>query len=292
MEIRKVKCPYDGIPYNKVPGYVDGYGCPYCKGIGANHIEVERTLLTNEEAEEILHKYVKRHWVNGRAGYAYSAGKEILEYAWYSQHWPSYAIQGNGYSKHCNVRDWMGDDLKLAFEWYLDGVGRDLGYGYGRAKDTFENGYGQKLEKELTERARKLQKEKWEKQRIAKEKREAKLQAEGEALVKSLNVGDVAMVKFGDSWWGNRGMKVLEIEDGFIAGFYLDRETTTVPGDAPEKEGYVYSKPTKWSSVRVNGEYVPGKLEWDGKTFIKTRTYESKMIKFVKSKINNPIIKK
>lgn len=291
METRKAKCPYDGIPYNKVPGYADGYGCPYCKAIGANHIEVERTFLTNEEAEEILKKYVKKHWVNGREGYAFNAGRDILEYAWYSQHWPAYAIQSDGYSKHCDKRDWMGDDLALAFEWYLDGVGRNLGYGFGRAKSTFEDGYGQKLEKELTEFARKLEKEKWEKQRIAKEKREAKMEAEGQAIVESLNEGDVAIVKF-DGYWGNRGMKVLEIEDGFIAGFYLDRVANQVPGDAPEKEGYEYTKPSKWNAVEVNGEYVPGKFEWDGKTFIKTRTYESKMTKFVKGKVENPVILK
>ena len=33
-------CPYDGIAYNKVPGYEPGYGCPICKAIGQYHLPV------------------------------------------------------------------------------------------------------------------------------------------------------------------------------------------------------------------------------------------------------------
>lgn len=35
------RCPYDGVAYSKVPGYVKGYGCPVCKGIGPSHILVK-----------------------------------------------------------------------------------------------------------------------------------------------------------------------------------------------------------------------------------------------------------
>lgn len=35
-------CPYDGISYSKVPGYVSGYGCPVCKAIGPHHLPVRR----------------------------------------------------------------------------------------------------------------------------------------------------------------------------------------------------------------------------------------------------------
>lgn len=308
MKEEKVMCPYDGSGYSDVPGgkYKSSV-CPYCDAKSPNpdaewnevkypHQKVERTLLTNEEAEEILKKYVKKHWVNGRQGYAYNAGEEILEYAWYSQHWPTYAIQGNGYSKRCDKRDWMGDDLKLAFEWYLDGVGRDLGYGHGRAKGTFEKGYKEKLAKELTEMAKELQQKKWEQQRASKDKRENKLIEQGKKFKEEMQIGEVWMVKFG-GWWGERGILVFEKEGNSLSGFYLDHDDKTVPGDAPEKEGFFYTKPSKYDTVKVKGKdgkeiYVPGKREWDGKTFIRTKTYESKMYKFVRRKIEKPIIEK
>jgi hypothetical protein len=294
METRTAKCPYDGIAYNKIPRYKSGYDCPYCKAIGPNHIEVERTFLTNEEAEEILKKYVKKHWVNRNAGDTYNAGREILEYAWYSQHWPTYALYSDDYlAKHCDKKDWMEDDLKLAFEWYLDGVGRDLGYGNGYAEGAFEKGYDKKLEKELTEMARKLSQEKYNKECEARERRDQKMKEEGKALVDSLNIGDVVMVKFDRSWWPTRPLQIMEIENGFVAGFYLDPVDQRVIADTPEKEGYRYTKPSKYISVNVgDNKWVDGKLEWDGKTMKKTRSYVSKDIKFVKEKIENPVIVK
>lgn len=33
-------CPYDGIAYSQVPGYVSGYGCPVCEAISAYHLPV------------------------------------------------------------------------------------------------------------------------------------------------------------------------------------------------------------------------------------------------------------
>lgn len=39
--IQLVPCPYTGIAYSRVPGYVSGYGCPVCKGIGIEHLTVE-----------------------------------------------------------------------------------------------------------------------------------------------------------------------------------------------------------------------------------------------------------
>jgi hypothetical protein len=39
-------CPYDGIAYSKVPGYVSGYGCPVCKGIGPYHLPIPETQVT------------------------------------------------------------------------------------------------------------------------------------------------------------------------------------------------------------------------------------------------------
>ena len=36
----EVPCPYTGIAYEQVPGYVPGYGCPVCKAISFNHLTV------------------------------------------------------------------------------------------------------------------------------------------------------------------------------------------------------------------------------------------------------------
>jgi len=33
-------CPFDDVPYNEVPGYEPGYGCPVCKAIGLYHLPV------------------------------------------------------------------------------------------------------------------------------------------------------------------------------------------------------------------------------------------------------------
>lgn len=35
-------CPYDGIAYKDVLGYVCGYGCPVCKGISFHHLPVPK----------------------------------------------------------------------------------------------------------------------------------------------------------------------------------------------------------------------------------------------------------
>lgn len=33
-------CPYDGVPYDEVPGYISGYGCPACGAISFYHLPV------------------------------------------------------------------------------------------------------------------------------------------------------------------------------------------------------------------------------------------------------------
>ncbi len=33
-------CPYDGVAYKDVPGYIPGYGCPICKAISSFHLPV------------------------------------------------------------------------------------------------------------------------------------------------------------------------------------------------------------------------------------------------------------
>lgn len=33
-------CPYDDVAYERVPGYVSGYGCPVCKAISFYHLPV------------------------------------------------------------------------------------------------------------------------------------------------------------------------------------------------------------------------------------------------------------
>lgn len=42
-----MKCPYEGIAYSKVPGYVPGQGCPVCKGTGTGHINIEDSCPTH-----------------------------------------------------------------------------------------------------------------------------------------------------------------------------------------------------------------------------------------------------
>lgn len=40
-EQRLSNCPWDGIEYSSVPGYVSGYGCPVCGAISFNHVNIE-----------------------------------------------------------------------------------------------------------------------------------------------------------------------------------------------------------------------------------------------------------
>ena len=37
---KKQMCPHDGVSFEKIPGYVEGYGCPVCKGL-SNHLEMD-----------------------------------------------------------------------------------------------------------------------------------------------------------------------------------------------------------------------------------------------------------
>ena len=39
----EVCCPYDGVAYSKVPGYISGYGCPVCGAIGQYHLPIEKS---------------------------------------------------------------------------------------------------------------------------------------------------------------------------------------------------------------------------------------------------------
>lgn len=147
------------------------------------------------------------------------------------------------------------------------------------------------IEKDIDKMITDARHKKWEQQYEARKRRDAKKEAEGKTLADSLNIGDVVIVKF-NSVWNCRPLQVLEIDNGSIAGFYLDREDQIVIADAPEKEGYVYTKPSKYTWVKVNGEYLDGKFEWDGKIMKKTRSYVTKDMKFIQSKVENPIIKK
>jgi len=38
----KLMCPYNKIPYRKLPGYFSAYGCPICKSICMYHLKLER----------------------------------------------------------------------------------------------------------------------------------------------------------------------------------------------------------------------------------------------------------
>jgi hypothetical protein len=299
--VKNIMCPYDGCWYYSIPGVDRSQKplvCPVCGGeqvIGAGpdmtaggqdlwiHKEIEREFITTEEAVEIFKKYIRKE-----LKHSYYPGKEIFEYAWYSQHWSS-----GDY--HNTKRDWMGDDLIVAFNWYLDAVGRDLGLGYGRAKGTMKRGEIDTIEKDLDKYGKDRRNKKWEQQNKSAKKREKKLNNKGKEFVSQMKEGEVWMVKF-NGHWNDRGIQVLEIESDSISGFYLDRDTKEVLNDAPEKPGYFYTKPGSihiWPKPFTSYDDVkPGKLEWDGKTFIKTRTYETKMTKFLKRKVENPMIKK
>ena len=231
--------------------------------------------MTTEEAFKIFVRHGSR--------FRYYSVKEIFQYAWYSQYWGKAGY--NSYEK----RDWMTPDLLAAFEWFLDQAGRDRGYMIGRDKGQMTREELSKFEKDVENTCREKERAKWESRRKSSEKREKMLEKQGKEFLKNMQIGEVYMVKFSDIW-GERGILVMEIDPASISGFYLDHKDKIVPGDASEKEGYMYTKPSKYTSVKVNGEYVPGKFEWDGKSFIKTRTYETKMAKFIKRKIENPVI--
>jgi hypothetical protein len=39
------ECPFYGIAYDEVPGYVIGYGCPVCEAIGTAHVTMTESEL-------------------------------------------------------------------------------------------------------------------------------------------------------------------------------------------------------------------------------------------------------
>jgi hypothetical protein len=68
-DVLKIPCPYNGVAYKHVPGYVEGYGCPVCGGIGEAHCglyafsdfsrAVEHINLLREQASENEAKLAK-----------------------------------------------------------------------------------------------------------------------------------------------------------------------------------------------------------------------------------------
>ena len=54
--IDEIPCPFDKVPYNLVPGYESGYGCPVCKSIAMYHIAIpakETPTTIDEQINEI-----------------------------------------------------------------------------------------------------------------------------------------------------------------------------------------------------------------------------------------------
>jgi len=39
-------CPFDNVPYNEVPNYKSGFGCPVCKAIGQYHLPIKKIKKT------------------------------------------------------------------------------------------------------------------------------------------------------------------------------------------------------------------------------------------------------
>ena len=276
--------------------------CPCCGGVqrpgaGVNdgtaggfddwvHKEIERTFLTDEEAIAIFKKYGKKQYMKS---YGYNAGSKLFEHAWEMQQW---MYGPSSYGNHYKRLDWVGDDLILAFDWYLDCVGRNLGDGIGRAEGTKTREEIKSIEKEITDYIDDLREKKRESQWNSYQKKQKKMEDRGEEFMKNMKVGDVYLVQW-KGHWNIRPIQVLEIEDGYFAGFYLDPVDTEVPADAPEKPGYRYTKPRKEWSEEAR-KYLPTgpKREWDGVSCTKTRSYVEKDAKFIKEKLDKIEIKK
>ena len=107
-------------------------------------------------------------------------------------------------AKYCLKNNYYPSDIRSDFYRSSDEKEREV---YEIYKELSEE-----EKKELSEIYWAISKEKSDKQRDARKKREAKLEAEGTAVVNTLNPGDVAMVKFGRNIWSTRGIKVLEID--------------------------------------------------------------------------------
>lgn len=230
--------------------------------------------MNREKAIEIFVKYNLKYFTN----YHYeSEGNHILSYAWYSQFWCDEKTM-RLYPGNPKKYDWVNDEFMEAANWYVKQVINNN----GRISEKAES-----IAKEIGEKVYAIYSEKRKKQEISRKKREDKLEAQGEEFKSNMKIGEVYMMEFKRILHRERGILVLEIEDSFLAGFYLDRDDKKVPISAPEKKGYVYSKPFFGWDGKKNKEM---KFEWDGKTFKKTRTYESKLYKFVKRRIDNPVI--
>jgi hypothetical protein len=235
--------------------------------------------MTKEQAFKLFVKYGFKHY----GGYG---SKSIFDDAWNSQYW-------DGKDDHFRQkRDWMVDEVMDAFNWYLDQTGRDGGRGVGRLAGLISREELAKFEKDVIKECEKKQHDKWASENKARERRNERLTKKGDDFIQEMKTGDVWMVKF-DDLRRERGILVMEIEPGSISGFYLDCVETEVPTDAPQKEGYLYTRPNNWRKrIKVGDNWISSVGEWDGKTFKRTRSYETKMAKFLKRKIENPIILK
>jgi hypothetical protein len=226
--------------------------------------------MDKEKAFQLFVKYGFKHY----GGYG---SDKIFEDAWYSQHW-------DGKDDHYRQkRDWMDDEVMSLFSWYLDQVGRDGGWNVGRLPGLMSKEEMKQFEKDVKKECEKKQHDKWAQENASKIRCDAKKMAHGKTLIDSMKVGEVYLVKFGRDMWGTRGILVEEIDKDSISGFYLDRVDHEVPMDAPEKEGYFYSRPIQYRKI---------KFEWEGKTFKRTRTYESKYVKFILNKVEGAIVVK
>jgi hypothetical protein len=72
LQVEALRCPHHGKPYKEVPGYVSGYGCPVCKGIGPSHVKVVAICpdLLREAYEDAWNA---GHFAGEHAGYRQAA---------------------------------------------------------------------------------------------------------------------------------------------------------------------------------------------------------------------------
>jgi len=226
-----------------------------------------KTKIGKEEVLEIFKKYAWKHF-----GGSWNAGDFMTRLANASKYWNDEEHM-RIYSGDPKPPKWLNDEVQMIFDWWVDMDGGNDG------KPKWDYKSKKEFEDAITAHCREKDREKSRKAYEARKRREEKKKQAGLELKKKMHIGDVWIA---ETSRGQRGIQVMEIEAGSFSGFYLDNDDKRVPRDAEEKEGFIYYP--CWG--------VMEKFEWDGKTFKRTKTYDSKMYKFLVRKVDNAVILK
>ncbi len=81
-------CPYTGIAYENVPGYIPGYGCPVCKAISWSHLTVAPLLAWEVE-------------IHSMSCVVFAATKAKARWTAVKSYWEAFG-RGQGWP-HCSV---------------------------------------------------------------------------------------------------------------------------------------------------------------------------------------------